>query len=204
MLGERLLPPPSGLSVVADSDTRLQGCNRGTAVVTDRFGRGIHWFPAPGMGLLDAQVNKRVASAFDKEMRCLSIGANRAAAVMFRSSLSLFVKDKGNAAAKAERYLKNALKHMKDDNSLHPSLWRWADHLNQLGNEGAHPEDYDDVTAAEAAELGEFVRHLIRYEYEMPAQLLRAQGLLTDEHHQDEEADQYEKINGTGPSCVAA
>jgi hypothetical protein len=50
---------------------------------------------------------------------------------------------------------------------------------NQLGNEGAHPEDYDDVTEAEATGLGKFVRHLIRYEYEMPAQLLR-QGLLQD------------------------
>ena len=100
---------------------------------------------------------------------------------MFRSSLSLFVRDKGNAEAKAERHLKAALKHMKDDNSLHASLWDWADHLNQLGNEGAHPEDYDDVTAEEAATLGEFVRHLIRHEYEMPAQLLRARGLLKDD-----------------------
>jgi hypothetical protein len=50
-----------------------------------------------------------------------------------------------------------------------------------LGNEGAHPEDYDDVTAEEAEGLGKFVRHLIRHEYEMPAQLLRDQGLLNDD-----------------------
>jgi hypothetical protein len=25
--------------------------------------------------------------------------------------------------------LKTALRHMKDDNSLHASLWDWADHL---------------------------------------------------------------------------
>jgi hypothetical protein len=63
---------------------------------------------------------------------------------------------------------------MKDDGTLHGSLWDWADHLNQLGNEGAHPEDYDDVTAEQAQELADFVRHLIRHEYEMPAQLERA------------------------------
>jgi hypothetical protein len=51
---------------------------------------------------------------------------------------------------------------------------------NQLENEGAHPEDYDDVTEVEATGLGNFVRHLIRHEYEMPAQLLRDQGLLQD------------------------
>lgn len=106
------------------------------------------------------------------------VHANRAAAVMFRSSLHLFVKDRGSATAKSERHLKSALKIMKNDGDLHRSLWDWADHLNQLGNEGAHPEDYDDVTTVEAEGLGKFVRHLIRHEYEMPAQLLRDQGLL--------------------------
>ncbi len=168
---------------------KCSGCTRGTVVITDQLGNGIHWFPAPGMGILDKQLNKGVASAYDEGMRCLSIGANRAAAVMFRSALSLFVKDKGNEKAKAERHLKSALKHMKADHSLHPSLAEWADHLNKLGNEGAHPEDHDDVTAKEAAELGEFVRHLIRHEYEMPAQLLRSRGLLHDAEDAAEGAD---------------
>ncbi|MGY1667575.1 DUF4145 domain-containing protein [Geodermatophilus sp. SYSU D00696] len=175
-------PYPVGwIDTHALSTLKCSGCKRTAAVITDETGRGIHWYPAPGMGLLDRQVNKGVASAYDEGMRCLGIGANRAAAVMFRSALSLFVKDKGSEAAKKERHLKNALKHMKADNSLHPSLSEWADHLNQLGNEGAHPEDYDDVTAKEAEELGKFVRHLIHAEYELPAQLRRARGLLKDE-----------------------
>lgn len=153
------------------------GCHQGTAIII-RGQRGIHWYPAPGAGQLDPQVNEGVASCYDEGMRCLGIGANRAAAVMFRSALSLFVKDKGGERAKTERHLKPALKHMKDDGSLHASLWDWADHLNQLGNEGAHPEDYDDITADEAKALGDFVRHLIRHEYELPAQLLRARGLI--------------------------
>jgi hypothetical protein len=37
------------------------------------------------------------------------------------------------------------------------------------------------VTAEEAEGLGKFVRHLIRQEHEMPAQLLRDQGLLKDD-----------------------
>ena len=175
------LAQTDGITTHAAAIMACQGCNRSTVVITDRMGAGILWYPTPGMGLLDSQVNRGVASAYDEGVRCLSIGANRAAVVMFRSALSLFVRDKGNAEAKAERHLKSALKHMKDDNSLHPSLWDWADHLNQLGNEGAHPEDYDDVTAEEAATLGEFVRHLIRNEYEMPAQLLRARGLLVED-----------------------
>ena len=157
-----------------------QGCNKGTAVVADNLGQCLMWWPVPGAGILDPQVNKGVASAYDEGMRSLAVGAYRAAAVMFRAALALFVKDKGSDKAKTERHLKSALKHMKNDGDLHRSLWDWADHLNQLGNEGAHPEDYDDVTEAEATGLGKFVRHLIRHEYEMPAQLLRDQGLLQE------------------------
>lgn len=157
---------------------KCSGCNRGTLVVTDQAGNGRIWYPAPGMGTLDPEVDPAVASAYDEGMRCLSIGANRAAAVMFRSALHLFVKDKGNEKATKERFLKPALKEMKNSGDLHKSLWDWADHLNQLGNEGAHPEDYDDVTEDEAKALGVFVRHLIKHEYEMPAQLVRARGPL--------------------------
>lgn len=167
------------------------GCAESTVVVTERFGDQeyglMHVYPAPGAGTLDKQVDAEVASAYDEGMRCLSIAANRGAAVMFRSALHLFIKDKGNAKAKAERFLKPALKHMKECGDLHKSLWDWADHLNQLGNEGAHPEDYYEVTAAEAAGLGKFVRQLIHLEYEMPAQLLRDQGLLNDDDEAEEE-----------------
>lgn len=157
---------------------KCAGCKRGTLVVTDQRGAGRFWYPAPGMGTLDPEVDPGVASAYDEGMRCLSIGASRAAAVMFRSALHLFVKDKGNEKATKERFLKSALKEMKNSGDLHRSLWDWADHLNQLGNEGAHPEDYDDVTDGEAKALGDFVRHLIKHEYEMPAQLLRARGMV--------------------------
>ena len=160
---------------------RCRGCQRATVVVTDARGKGIHWYPAPGSGVLDPAVSPRVASAYDEGMRCLGIGANRAAAVMFRSALSLFIKDRGSDNAKQERHLKSALKHMKADGDLHPSLWDWADHLNQLGNEGAHPEDYDDVTAEESEGLGKFVRHLIKNEYELPAELQRARGLSDED-----------------------
>lgn len=171
------------------------GCKRGTLVVTDQMGEGIHWYPAPGMGILDKQVNREVASAYDEGMRCLSIGASRAASVMFRSALHLFVKDKGGEKARGERFLKPALRHMKESGDLHKSLWDWADHLNQLGNEGAHPEDYDEVTVAEAEGLGKFVHHLIRHEYEMPAQLLRDQGLLNDGEPEDADGQSEHEAN---------
>lgn len=163
--------------VESASILKCSGCSGGLVVITNNQGEGTHWYPAPGAGVLDPAVPDRLASAYDEGQRCLSIGANRAAAVMFRAALSLYVKDKGSERAKAGRHLKVALKHMKNDNHLHHSLSEWADHLNQLGNEGAHPEDHDDVTSEEAKELAAFVRHLIRHEYEMPAALRRARGL---------------------------
>jgi hypothetical protein len=76
--------------------------------------------------------------------------------------------------AKAERHLRTAFKIMNKDGSLHAFLLDWADHLNQLGNAGAHSEDYRNVTDAEAQGLADFARHLLRQEYEMPAQLAAA------------------------------
>jgi hypothetical protein len=99
---------------------------------------------------------------------------------MFRSALTLFVKDKGNERTESERRLKVALTHMKNNGDLHKSLWEWADHLNQLGNEGAHPEDYDDVTAAELRP-GQVRAPPHPARVRNAAQLLRNQGLLPDE-----------------------
>lgn len=150
---------------------RCMGCNRNTVVITEG-GAGILWFPQSASGVVDDSVPAPIASAYNEGMRCLGIGANRAAAVLFRAALALFIKNRGTDAAKAERHLKVALKQMGAQ--LHPSLLEWAQHLNQLGNEGAHPEDYDDVTAEEAAELARFLQQLMLFEYEMPAGLVRA------------------------------
>jgi len=94
----------------------------------------------------------------------------------------------GSPPQRATRDVDIALKAMREECSLHPSLWDWADHLNQIGNEGAHPEDYDEVTSDEATALATFVAHLIRHEYEMPAELTRARALtlptqLESENH---------------------
>ena len=75
---------------------RCQGCERATIVVTDSNGVGLHRYPTPGAGALDPAVDPRVASAYDEGMRCLSVGANRAAAVVSRSAVRLFIQDKGS------------------------------------------------------------------------------------------------------------
>jgi hypothetical protein len=109
------------------------------------------WYPAPGAGQLDPNVNRKVAACYDEAAHCLSIGANRAAAAMFRAALHCLVEDKGK---------------------------EWTDHLNQ-NIHGAHAEDFDDVTQSEARAVGDLVRHLIRHDHEMPAQLRRGPRRIT-------------------------
>jgi hypothetical protein len=172
VLSTRQVPPAHVILEQADLLTCM-GCHDSLIVVSRRDGTPVHWYPAPGAGQLDPEVDPGVSSCYDEGMRCLGIRAHRAAAVMFRSALHCFIKDKGSEKAKAERHLKTALKHMKADKMLHASLMNWAETLSQLGNEGAHPEDYDEVTPDEARALGAFVRQLIKLEYEMDAQLQR-------------------------------
>ena len=71
---------------------RCDGCQNAVVVVTDNNGEGVHWYPPQGSGVLDRQVNAAVASAYDEGMRCLSIRANGAAAVLFRSSLAYWLR----------------------------------------------------------------------------------------------------------------
>ena len=51
------------------------------------------------------------------------------------------------------------------------------------------------------------MRHLIRHEYEMPAQLLRARGLLQDDDHsggseQPDDEDEVRMYGGLNPHSV--
>lgn len=49
---------------------RCDGCGNAVLSVTDRAGQGVHWYPPPGAGTLDRQVNVGVASAYDEGMKC--------------------------------------------------------------------------------------------------------------------------------------
>jgi hypothetical protein len=155
---------------------RCMGCATGTVTIEvladDGSWEPIHWYPAPVAGQLDPAVPPKIASCFDEGMRCLAIQANRAAVVMFRGALGEFVKEKGSSDAKAQRDLHRKLKKMEHEGTLHASLVEWAKEIRLLGNEGAHPDQYEEVTQAEAADLAALTRQLIKVEYEVPAQIV--------------------------------
>ncbi|MEY9969604.1 hypothetical protein ABIA33_007693 [Streptacidiphilus sp. MAP12-16] len=158
-----------------------QGCRQGIAVVEEKERessrvrwRGMHWWPSPGMQPGNPDVPAAIADAVAEGSRCLATQAPRAAAVMFRSALALIVDDRGSAAAKAKRNLFDQLKQMADDKDLDAALGEFADHIRTVGNAGAHPSTLDPVSMEEATELAEFIGHMIRFLYILPAKVHRS------------------------------
>jgi hypothetical protein len=159
---------------------RCMGCQASTVVITESLeGSGgpwnaVSWWPIPGAGQLDAAVNVAVASSYDEGMRCLTVGAPRAAVVMFRGALAEIVDDLGSVLAKSKGTLFQQLDEMATEGTLHPSLVEWAKEIRVLGNVGAHPSSLGNVTEDEAADLGKLLRQMITVLYETPARIDRA------------------------------
>ena len=159
-----------------------RGCGQ-CAVVIERIAvpgdpssvhEGIHWWPAPGAADLDPEVPEPVASAFSEGMRALSANCPRAAAVMFRGTLTEIVRDKGGQAAQRASTLFEQLKAMEKEGTLHPSLVEWAAEIRLVANAAAHLDELEPVEQAEAAALARLCRHLITMVYETPASIRRA------------------------------
>jgi hypothetical protein len=180
---------PKGQSGVTErvGVVRCPGCNKGTVVIERLVPvrgpddepirvvrRGVHWWPVPGAADLDQDIPEGVASAFGEGMRALSVDCPRAAAVMFRAMLAALVRDQGSRAAQQAGGLYKQLKKMADEQTLHPSLVDWAAEIRLVGDAGAHPEDLDPVTPAEAQDLAKLCRQLLAVVYEMPAGIRRA------------------------------
>jgi hypothetical protein len=178
------------------SALRCYGCKQVTVVVEEEWigdhpakdgvrsggtinWRGIHWWPTPGSTDLDEAIPVTIRGAFGEGVRCLSAGAPRGAAVMFRRTLEAVVRDRGSeAAAKKldDESLAAGLGVMADEGTLDRSLAEWAKELRLAGNVGGHFDPIDDVTEDEATELSALLRGVLTYLYEMPAKLRRVRG----------------------------
>jgi hypothetical protein len=158
------------------------GCHQCTVVVERQVApdghapryEGLHWLPALGATDLDPDVPEPVRSAFSEGMRALSANCPRAAAVMFRGTLTAIVRDKGGEAAQKAPTLYQQLKAMEQEGTLHPSLVDWAAEIRLVGNAGAHFDELEPVEQAESSALARLCRLLITMAYETPASIRRA------------------------------
>ncbi len=140
--------------------------------------RGVWWWPPPAVADLDASIPEQAAEAYREGVRAMWASAPRAAAVMFRRTPEAIVKTTGSEAAKAaaKQNLASGLSVMADEGALDRSLAEWAKEIRIVGNVGGHFDLGDDVTPEEAANLSKLLRELMRYLYEMPAQIVRSRG----------------------------
>jgi hypothetical protein len=146
------------------------GRGRGGAITW----RGIHWWPTPGAGSLDPSVPANVAASYAEGIRCLSANAPHGAVALLRTSLAYIVQDKGSEAAKAKKSLNDAVKQMVADGALPTALTDWVTHIRELGNAGAHPDVFGEVSVDEARDLQRLVEQLIQVLYVVPASIAKA------------------------------
>ncbi|UUY01979.1 DUF4145 domain-containing protein [Svornostia abyssi] len=137
--------------------------------------QGIHWWPAVGASDIGPEVPDAVREAYAEGVRANAANAPRAAVVMFRRTLEAIVDDSGSDAAKraAKSNLASALRVMADEGALYSQLADWATEVRQVGNAGAHFDPLEPLDSDDAKELGKLLRELLKFLYELPAQLAK-------------------------------
>jgi hypothetical protein len=134
--------------------------------------RGIHWWPLPENNL-SPDIPDDIANVFSEAATALMANCPRASAVMSRRTLEAITVERGEAKGSlAER-----LKYLSEKGILHPSLTEWAKEVRLIGNKGAHFDPIYEVSNEDATQLITFIRELLMYLYELPAELNRRRGL---------------------------
>jgi hypothetical protein len=86
---------------------------------------------------------------------------------MARRTLEAVTEDKGQTNGT----LASRLDAMAKAGTLQPTLAEWAKEVRLVGNIGAHFDPIKTVSMEDARQLLSFVRELLRYLYQLPAEL---------------------------------
>jgi hypothetical protein len=130
--------------------------------------RGIHWWPLPETNL-STDIPKEISEIFGEAATTLAANCPRASAVMLRRTLEAIVTDQGEPTGT----LASRLDNLASKGILQPTLSDWAKEVRLIGNQGAHFDPIQMVTIDDAKQLLSFVRELLKYLYELPAELAR-------------------------------
>jgi hypothetical protein len=130
--------------------------------------RGIHWWPSTDIQM-SADVPTEIAQVFEEAVKALYADCPRASAVMARRTIEAITVDKSETNGN----LADRLKSLAAKGILQPTLADWAKEVRLVGNAGAHFDPIKLVSTTDAEQLVGFVRELLRYLYELPAELTR-------------------------------
>jgi len=130
--------------------------------------RGIHWWPIPEANL-SSDIPNDIAGVIAEAAGAIYANCPRASAVMSRRALEAICVDKEETKGD----LKSRLETLKDKGILQPTLAEWAKEIRLIGNVGAHFDPMQTVSMEDANQLLLFVREIVKYIYELPAELAR-------------------------------
>jgi len=133
--------------------------------------RGFHWWPLPE-AKQSPDVPPEIASAFAEAATALAANCPRASAVMARRTLEAITIDQGVTTGT----LYERLKTLASSGTLLATLADWSKEVRLIGNVGAHFDPIVTVSLDDARHLVAFVQELLRYLYELPAELNQRRG----------------------------
>jgi hypothetical protein len=150
-------------------EERVQGSSVGIRpTLTPVFYRGIHWWPLP-QTQMSSTIPEAIARTFTEATRALYAECPQAVVIMARRTLEAITDDQGITSGN----LAQRLATLATNGTLHPILAEMAREVRMIGNNGAHYDPIHPVSLDDARDLMNFLRELLHYLYEMPAELQR-------------------------------
>lgn len=127
------------------------------------------WTPLPGERREYQDVPEPVAGAATEATLCFSVGAFRAVGGLARAVVEAAAKAKGIEA----RTLQDKIQAMADGGLVRPHIKDAADEVRYFGNNMAHGDFADAVTAEEAAEALALMDEVLHDVFQSPARVER-------------------------------
>ena len=128
----------------------------------------FHWWPSIEVSV-SSDIPRSIASAYREAVRAYHSGCYRAAAVMARRTLEAVTEQKGEPKGPLVKRLKNLVSSQRID----PSLESWSREIRLVGNAGAHFDPINNVSKEDADDIISFIRQILRFLYEIPAEVAR-------------------------------
>lgn len=129
----------------------------------------VEWLPPAGVGREFEDVSEHVGQAASEAYKCQSIGAHRAAVSLARSVVEATAKEKGVTKGN----LADKIDAMHDQGLLREHVRDAAHEVRHLGNEMAHGDFVQPVTAEEAEEVLELMAEVLHEVFQSPARVER-------------------------------
>lgn len=147
----------------------------------DGMDADIEWIPETALGKEYENVdNDTVKDSASEAYACYSVRAYRAAILMARSVCEAIAKDQGFG----EGNLQKKIAQMEKQKLISPMVKQQADEIRYFGNDMAHGDFAQPVSADDAHEVLNFLDVLIDAVYQQPAKLRAMQTAREQRRHQ--------------------